>query len=396
VSRRFHFLVGVIAAVRLTCGIAAALGAVPLPSHTDTCLAYFGTYTRAQSKGIYVCRLNTATGALTSPVLAVSTANPSFLALHPNHHVLYSAGAISSSSNGAVNAFLIDNQTGMLTLLNQQTSAGLGPTHLAVDASGRCVLVANYGSGSIAVLPIQADGSLGPPATSIQHHGSSVDPNRQQGPHAHGVGFDPANRRAFCADLGLDKLLVYRFDPATATLTPNDPPFGLVKPGSGPRHFVFDLKGRQVYVINEMGSTITAFNYDPRLGSLTEFQTISTLPIIFAGTNTAAEIAIHPTGKFLYGSNRGDNSLAVYAIDSATGKATLVQHQSTLGKTPRMFAIDPTGNFLLAANQDSNTIVVFRIDPVTGRLTPTGQSIEVSLPSCVAFLPINQPHDAAP
>jgi len=359
-----------------------------MPSLTNNYLVYFGTYTRGKSKGIYVCRLDSATGSLTPPTLAVETANPSFLVLHPNHHFLYSAGAISSVSNGTVNAFLIDYQTGALTLLNQQTSDGLGPTHLAVDASGRCVLVANYGNGSIASLPIHADGSLGPPASSIQHHGSSVDPNRQQGPHAHCVGFDPANRRAFCADLGLDKLLVYGFDPTTATLTPNDPPCGVVKPGAGARHFVFSPNGRRLYVINEMASTITVFDYETKRGALTEFQTVSTLPDTFTGPNTAAEIAIHPNGKFLYGSNRGDNSIAVYAVDDTTGKLTLIEHQSTLGKIPRMFAIDPTGNFLLAANQDSNSVVVFRIDPATGRLTPTGLSAEISMPSCVVFVPM--------
>jgi 6-phosphogluconolactonase len=356
------------------------------PSHTGICLVYIGTYTHAQSKGIYVCRLNTSTGALTAPTLAASISNPSFLALHPNHRFLYAVGETGGASNGVVNAFAIDNQTGMLTSLNQQTSAGRGPCHLAVDASGSCVLVANYGSGSIAALPIHADGSLGPPATSIQHHGSSVNPRNQQGPHAHSVGFDPANRRAFCADLGLDKLLVYRFDPASATLTPNDPPSASVKPGAGARHFVFSPNGRRVYVITEMQSSITAFDYDVDQGALAEFQTVSTLPDTFTGTNTGAEIAIHPNGKFLYGSNRGDNSIVVYAIGDASGKLTLIEHQSTLGKTPRMFAIDPTGNFLLAANQDSNTVVVFRIDPTTGRLTPTGQSVEVSMPSCVTFV----------
>jgi 6-phosphogluconolactonase len=355
------------------------------PSHADNCLVYIGTYTRAQSKGIYVCRLNTTTGALTSPALAVPTSNPSFLALHPNHQFLYAVSETGGVSNGFVNAFAIDSNTGHLAFVNQQTSTGRGPCHLAVDASGTCVLVANYGSGSIASLPINADGSLGPPTTSIQHHGSSVNPRNQQGPHAHSVGFDPANRRAFCADLGLDKLLVYRFDPATAALTPNDPPSASVKPGAGARHFVFSANGHRVYVITEMQSTITAFDYDAQRGALTEFQTVSTLPDTFTGTNTGAEIAIHPNGKFLYGSNRGDNSIVVYAIDDATGKLALIEHQSTLGKTPRMFAIDPTGNFLLAANQDSNTVVVFRIDPTTSRLTPTGQSIEVSMPSCAVF-----------
>lgn len=384
---RFHFFaIRLLLTIELTCGLAAVAEGTPMPSLTNDCLVYFGDYTRAQSKGIYVSRFNMTTGALTSPTLAAPTANPSFLALHPNHRFLYADGETSGASTGVVNAFAIDNTTGQLTFLTQQTSAGRGPCHLAVDASGRCLLVANYGSGSIASLPIHVDGTLGPPASVIQHIGSSIDPKRQEGPHAHCVGFDPANRRAFCADLGLDKLLVYNFDPATATITPNDPPFGVVKPGAGVRHFVFSSNGRRVYVINEMGSTITAFDYQANRGALTEFQTVSTLPDTFTGPNTGAEIAIHPNGKFLYGSNRGDNSIAVFAIDDATGKLSLIEHQSTLGKTPRMFAIDPTGHFLLAANQDSNTVIVLRIDPATGRLTPTGQSLEVSMPTCVTFV----------
>jgi 6-phosphogluconolactonase len=386
VFRTFHVPLELLLAINLTCGVAMGLDSVTTPSHSDTSLVYVGAYTRAKSKGIYVCQLNTLTGTLTPPTLAVTTANPSFLAVHPNRRFLYSVSESTGASNGFVNAFAIESNTGMLTFLNQQPSAGRGPCHLAVDKAGACLLVANYGSGSIASLPIRTDGSLGPPATSIQHHGSSVDPKRQQGPHAHSVGFDPANRRAFCADLGLDKLFVYQFDPAIATLTPNDPSFATVKPGAGPRHFVFSPNGRRVYAISEMGSTITAFDYDPQRGALTEFQTVSTLPNTFTGTNTGAEIAIHPNGKFLYGSNRGDNSIAVFAIDNATGKISLIEHQSTLGKTPRMFAIDPTGNLLLAANQDSNSIVVFRIDPATGRLTPTGQSIEVSMSTCVLFV----------
>jgi len=359
------------------------------PALAETCLVYIGTYTRAQSKGIYMCRLNTATGTLTSPVLAVAAANPSFLALHPNHRLLYAVGETSGSSTGVVNAFAIDGTTGTLTLLNQQASAGRGPCHLAMDKTGVCVLVANYGSGSVAALPINADGSLGPPTTSIQHQGSSVDPKRQEKPHAHGIGFDLAGHRAFCADLGLDKILIYQFDQSKAAITPNDPPFGSVKPGAGVRHFVFHPNGRRLYAINEMQSTVTAFDYNPQRGALTEFQTISTLPDIFTGPNTAAEIAVHPSGRFLYASNRGHNSIAVFAIDDATGRLTLVDHQSTLGKTPRMFAIDPTGEFLLAANQDSNTVVVFRIDLNTGRLTPTGQSVEISSPTCVTFVRIN-------
>jgi len=363
-----------------------ALDSTSSTSPTNSCLVYFGTYTRARSKGVYVSRMDISTGSLTSPALAVETANPSFLALHPNHRFLYTVGETSGASNGVVNAFSIDSSTGTLTLLNQQTSAGRGPCHLAVDKTGVCVLVANYGSGSVAALSIHTDGSLGPPTTSIQHQGSSVDPKRQDKPHAHGVGFDLAGHRAFCTDLGLDKILIYQFDQSKAAITPNDPPFGSVKPGAGVRHFVFHPDGRCLYAINEMQSTVTAFDYDPQRGALTEFQTVSTLPDTFNGPNTAAEIAIHATGKFLYGSNRGHNSIVVFAIDDTTGRLTLVGHQPTLGKTPRMFAIDPTGNFLLAANQDSDTIVVFRIDPKTGRLTPTGQSVEISSPTCVTFV----------
>jgi len=358
----------------------------PPSSPVGNCLVYIGGYTRARGKGIYVCRLNLATGALTSPALAAEATNPGFLVLHPNHHFLYAVSETAGATNGSVRAFAIDSGTGALTPLNQQPSGGRGPCHLAVNPAGTCLLVANYGSGSVASLPIHADGSLGPVATAIQHQGSSVDPKRQQGPHAHSVGFDPAAHRAFCTDLGLDKLLVYRFDPTTATLMPNDPPFGALGPGAGPRHFVFPTNGRRVYVINEMQSSITGFDYDEKSGALTEFQTVPTLPTSFTGSNTAAEITIHPNGKFLYGSNRGDNSIAVYAIDDATGKLTLVEHQSTLGKTPRHFGIDPTGKFLLAANQDSDSIVVFQIDPKTGRITPTGQTVNASMPTCVVFM----------
>jgi 6-phosphogluconolactonase len=247
--------------------------------------------------------------------------------------------------------------------------------------------VAHYGSGSVAAFPLRADGSLGAVGAFIQHHGSSADPKRQ-GPHAHSVGFDIANRRAFCADLGLDKLLIYQLEPKTATLTTNDPPSVSLTPGAGPRHFTVHPNGRYLYVINELNSTITTFDYDASRGGLKESQTVSTLPEKFTAPNTAAEIAIHPNGRFLYGSNRGHDSIAVYAVDKSTGKLTLIEHQSTLGKTPRAFGIDPTGSFLLAANQNSDSIVVFRIDPRTGRLKATGQTLEVPTPVCVTFLPL--------
>lgn len=364
----------------------ALLGAVLLAAETapTPCLVYFGTYTRGPNQGIFASRLDLQTGALTPPVLAAETANPSFLALHPNHRFLYAVGELNKA--GAVNAFSIDPKTGLLTLLNQQSSGGNGPCHVAVDKTGQCLLVANYGGGSVSSFPIQPDGRLGPPASFIQHQGASVNPQRQKGPHAHSVGFDPANRFAFVSDLGLDKILIYRLDPAKAIITPHDPNSAITKPGAGPRHFAVHPGARHAYVINELDSTITTFDYDATRGVLKDIQTVSTLPADFTGPNTTAEIEIHPTGKFLYGSNRGHDSIAVFAIDAATGKLTFVEHASTQGKTPRNFAIDPTGKFLLAANQASDSVVVLRIDPQTGRLAHPGHTLSVPSPVCVTFL----------
>jgi 6-phosphogluconolactonase len=294
----------------------------------------------------------------------------------------------AGKKSGGVSAFAIDASTGNLTLLNQQSSGGTGPCHLVVDKAGKNVLVANYGGGSVAVLPIQADGRLSEATCFIQHTGKSVNPRRQEAPHAHSINLDAANNFAFVADLGLDKVLVYRFDAAKGTLTPNDPPAASVAPGAGPRHFAFHPGGRYAYVINEMGNTVTAFNYDAQKGVLTEIQTLSTLPQGYTEVSHTAEVQVHPSGKFLYGSNRGHDSIAVYSIDQNTGRLTLVGISSTQGKTPRNFGIDPTGTFLLAANQDSDNIVVFRIDPQTGELKPTGQVVEVPRPVCVKFVAV--------
>jgi len=389
--RRKLLIIGcLISLMNLINGFAQGPATTPSPPPRGECLVYIGTRASEKSKGIYMCRLNSTTGALTSFGIAAETADPAFLAIHPNHHFLYAvreAGGFEGTSNGAVNAFAIDPTTGKLTLLNQQNSGGQGPCHLAVDGSGQCVLVANYGSGSVAAFPIRADGSLGAVGAFLQHHGSGPDPKRQTGPHAHEVGFDVANRRAFCADLGLDKIFIYQLEPKTAALAPNDPPTASLAPGAGPRHFAVHPNGRHLYVINELNNTVTVFDYDASHGALKESQSVSTLPEKFTATNTTAEIAIHPSGKFLYGSNRGHDSIVVYAVDEKTGKLTFVEYQSTLGKTPRCFGIDPTGNFLLAANQGSDTLVVFRIDPKTGRLKPTGQALEVPTPVCVTFLP---------
>ena len=339
----------------LACGLVylPAMFAEAAPADS-TQLVYIGTYTGAKSQGIYVCQFDSATGRLSAPELAVATPNPSFLAIHPNRQFLYAVSEKSDPAGkrvGAVSAFSLDGKTGKLTLLNQQSSGGIGPCHLSVDQTGKCLLVANYGSGSIAALPIRADGTLGEPSAIIQHQGSSVNPQRQSGPHAHFITPDPANRFALACDLGLDKVLVYRLEPAQAKLTANDPPFASIKPGSGPRHLAFDPSGRFAFLLNEMGWTLTAFAYDGKRGTLKELQTISTLPEGFAGNNTSAEVQVHPSGKFVYCSNRGHNSIAVFAFDSGSAKLTFVEHQATQGKTPRYFAIDPTGR--LAAGRES-------------------------------------------
>jgi 6-phosphogluconolactonase len=354
---------------------------------------YIGTYTGAKSKGIYVSPFDPATGKLGPAELAVRTASPSFLAVHPNGRFLYAVGETSNLGGkkvGAVRAFSLDEKTGSLALLNQQSSGGAGPCHLAVDKEGKCLLVANYGSGSIAALPIQADGKLAEASTIIQHEGSSVNPQRQAGPHAHFITPDSANRFVFACDLGLDKVLIYRLDPARGALVPNDPPFASVQPGSGPRHLVFSPDRRFAYVINEIGATMTAFVYDAKRGSLKESQSLSTLPPGFTGVKSCAEVQIHPSGRFLYGSNRGHDSIAVYAINPKTGKLSWVDCPSTQGKAPRHFAIDPTGQWLLAENQDSDNIIVFRLDTTTGRLSPTGQVVEVGSPVCAVFVPMKQ------
>jgi 6-phosphogluconolactonase len=351
---------------------------------------YFGTYTRGQnsSKGIYRSVLDSETGKLSNPVLVAEAKNPSFLEIHPNRKFLYAVSEVGGS--GGVSAYAIDSRTGDLKLLNQQPSGGAGPCHVSLDHKGKNVLVANYGSGSASVIPIKSNGRLREPTGFVQHAGSSVNPRRQQGPHAHSINVSPDNRFAFVADLGTDKVMIYRLDIKKGTIIKNNPPYAKLKPGAGPRHFSFHPNGKYAYVINELDCTVTAFTYEPTSGALSDIQTITTLPKDFNGSNTCAEVRVHPSGKFLYGSNRGHDSIAVYRIDLANGKLTFVEHETIDIKTPRNFNIDPTGKFCLVANQGTDSVVVFQINQRTGALEPTGHKISIGRPVCVRFLRLNR------
>jgi 6-phosphogluconolactonase len=288
---------------------------------------------------------------------------------------------------GAVSAFRIDPASGKLTLLNQQPSGGTGPCHLSVDKTGKCLLVANYGSGSVAAFKIGPTGQLSEPVTTVQHQGSSTNPQRQSSPHAHQIVPDPKNRLALVCDLGLDQVLIYKLNSVQARLSAHDPPFGRLQPGAGPRHLVFHPRGTWLYVVNELNSTLTTFAYQPRSGTLTELGTISTLPEGLQDRNSGAEVQVHPSGKYVYSSNRGDNSIAIFQVNPASGIAQYVGRESTQGKTPRHFAIHPAGHWLIAENQDSDTLVPFRIDPDNGQLTPSGKPLHVGSPVCLVFVP---------
>jgi 6-phosphogluconolactonase len=323
--------------------------------------------------------------------VAAEVKNPSFLAIHPNHHFLYAVSEVPSvdgKPGGAVSGFALDPKTGSLTPLNSSSTKGAGPCHLTVDRTGKDVLAANYSGGSVCVLPLTPDGKLGPATTFIQFQGSSVNPERQKEPHAHSVNLDAANRFAFVADLGTDKVMVYRFDPDKGTLTPNEPAAYNGTPGAGPRHFAFHPDGKHAYVINELASTITALEYDAAKGLLKALKSVSTLPEGWKGNSTTAEVQVHPSGKFVYGSNRGQDSIAVFTVDPKTGDLTPAGHASQGIKVPRNFGIDPSGKYLIAANQNGNSLVVFRIDQSTGALTPTGSTVEVPSPVCVKMIPV--------
>lgn len=372
--------------------IAAALSFAP-PRDDAPVRVYIGTYTDGgKSQGIYTFELDPESGAPTTPRLAAETPNPSFLALHPSGKLLYAANEVNEflgQPGGSVSGFAIHAADGSLSILNGVGTGGAAPCHLSIDRTGKTILVANYGGGNIASQAIGPDGRFDPAKTGhiygFQGHGP--DRQRQEKPHLHWIDVDAANRFAVAADLGTDNLWVFRFDPKKGTLTPNDPPSAKVKPGSGPRHVAFHPDGHHAFVNNEMASTVTALDYDPDKGTLKPTQTLSTLPDDFKGSSSTAEIAVHPNGKYLYVSNRGHDSVAIFSIAKGTGKLAAIGHASTGGRTPRNFAIDPSGRWLLAANQDSDSVVVLRLDPDTGRLTPAGHSARVPMPVCVLFVP---------
>ncbi len=349
---------------------------------------YVGTYTDGTSKGIYRTALDRATGTATAPVLAGEAKNPSFLALHPSGRFLYAVSEVDEivpEKGGGVLAFAVDAKTGDLTLLNQQPSKGGAPCHLVVDKTGKNVLVANYSGGNVALLRVGADGRLEPASVVRAHEGSGPNAQRQKKPHAHGIYLDAAERFAFSPDLGADRVFVYRFDAAKGTLEPHGA--APVPPGSGPRHLAFHPSGRFAYAINELISTVTAFGYDAAKGELTPLETVSALPADFQGTSYPAEIEVSKDGRFVYGSNRGHDSLVVFKVDTASGKLTLAGHVPVGGSWPRHFTIEPSGRVLLASHQRGGTASFFELDPQTGMPSPLGKPIAVDKPACLLPVP---------
>jgi 6-phosphogluconolactonase len=377
---------------------------------------YFGTYTgfrfvrhsktqgvgESHSKGIYVSRFNAVTGTLSEPELAAEIINPSFITISPDNRFLYAVTEDPLSVGppldhvSYVSAFAIDATTGKLRLLNTLPTGGTSTCFISMDKTGKYVLMSNFGSGSVSVIRIKGDGSLGELTSFIQNVGHSVNPAIQTSPHPHSILVSPDNRYVIVSDLGLDKVQIFRFDEKTGELSPPDPPFATVKPGGGPRHFAFSPSGKFGYQLSEMSGMVDAFAWDPARGSLTNLQSVQTIPHDFAGENHSAEITVSPDGKFLYESNRrntgdtgwGPETIGIFAIDPEKGTLTLVEQAPTGGIMPRNFAIDPTGSYLLAAHQYSNTVVVFKIDRATGRLSKTGNEIKLDVPVCIQFVPI--------
>ena len=368
----------------------AFFGAVTSRAHAwsnQNQILYVGTYTSGKSEGIYVYHFDSATGAL-SRINSIKSVNPSFLTIDRSKRFLYAVnevGEYAGKPGGGVSAFAIERTTGNLRVLNEQATQGADPCYLSVDSRKRVLLVANYTGGSVSVLPIRADGTLGMVIDVKQHEGSGIK-EQQKGPHAHCIILDRFERHALAADLGIDKVMIYRFDRSLGKLTPAIPPFAELKPGAGPRHLSLHPNGKYLYVINELDSTLATFKYNELNGTLTLSDTISTLPSDFSGVSYCADVHVSPSGRFLYGSNRGHNSIVVFEIDQRTGTLKLVEHVSTEGNWPRNFTLDPSGGFLLVANQRTDNVVTFSIDPGSGRLTPTGHVEEIPAPVCLKFL----------
>jgi 6-phosphogluconolactonase len=353
-------------------------------TQSQTTLVYIGNQAAAPEMGIAVAQFDSRTGALSEPKLAVKTPDPAFMALHPSGSHLY---LCNTGTPGGVSAFAVERASGALTLLNTQVAEGRGPSHIALDRSGGFVLDANYGGGFIEVFRRETNGQLGERTAFVRHSGRSVHPERQTKAYAHWFGVDPSNRFALAVDLGTDRIVIYRFDANSGALAPHDPPYASVKAGSGPRHLAWHPNGRLAYVIQELTNEIIVFAWDSAKGTLSELQTVATLPAEFSGTNTAAEIEVHPNGKYLYASNRGHDSIASYAIDSRTGRLKLLAHVSSQGKTPRYFAFDPTGRWMIVSNQDSGDLAVFEVDGTSGELRAQKGSRKLGKPMGIVFLP---------
>ncbi|MBN2137459.1 MAG: beta-propeller fold lactonase family protein [Sedimentisphaerales bacterium] len=344
---------------------------------------YIGTYTSgSSSEGIYRSVLDLETGALSQPVLAAKAKDPSFVEIYPGGKYLY---AVSEVGEGTVSTFSIDADSGGLTLLNTRSSGGAAPCHISIDHAGRNLLAANYSSGTASVHPILPDGRLGEASATVRHEGSGPNRRRQQEPHAHSINVSGDDRFAYVADLGIDKIMIYRLDVEKGTLAANDPAFAKTAPGAGPRHFAFSPEGEYAYAVNELDCTVAVFARDPASGALTPKQAITTLPTGFKGSNSCAEIRVHPSGRFVYASNRGHDSIAVYKVSPDDGTLAFVEHETAEIKTPRNFNIDPTGRFCLVANQGGDSVIVFTIDPSNGTLEPTGHKVAVGKPVCIRF-----------